>query len=146
MDRFVFRLGRVLRYREHIEKKARQELGKAREACASRERTLGEVSFRRSRAAMRCAREQEQGMEGAAYHLHRAFIQGLSSEMDEASQRLQEAKEGVKEMEKAWLRASSNKKALEKLRERQSSAHREFQEKEEQKLLDELVVLRRSLP
>jgi flagellum-specific ATP synthase len=44
------------------------------------------------------------------------------------------------------VEASSNKKSLEHLRERQSLAHRELQEKEEQKFLDELVILRRGLP
>jgi flagellar export protein FliJ len=46
-------------------------------------------------------------------------------------------------VEKAWLIASSNKKSLENLRERQFLSHKETQEREDQKLLDELVILRR---
>jgi flagellar FliJ protein len=145
MERFVFRLERVLRYREHLEKEARQELRKARETRASRERAWTDANLRRCRAAKRCEEKEEQGMEVAAYHLYRTFIRQVSGEMEEADQRLRGAEEEVRSMEKAWMRASSNRKALENLRERQSSAHRDLQEKEEQKLLDELVVLRRRL-
>ena len=143
MGRFVFRLEKVLRYREHLEKNARQELRRAREVCASRERALMDVNLKRRLAVNRCAGEEEQGMEVATYHLYRTFIERLSVELEDANQSLQGAKEEVRAMEKAWLRASSNKKSLENLRERQCLAHKENQGREDQKLLDELVILRR---
>ena len=143
MGRFAFRLEKVLRYREYLEKNARQELRRAREMCASEERTLTEVNLKRNLTAKCCAGQEEQGMEVASYHLYRAFIEHLSKELEDARQRLQRAKEEVRAMEKAWLRASSNKKSLESLRERQFLAHKETQDREDQKLLDELVILRR---
>lgn len=143
MGRFVFRLEKVLRYREHLEKNARQKLRRAREVCASKERALMEVNVKRNLAAKRCAGEEDQGIEVATYHLYRTFIEHLSGELEAASQRLQGAKEEVRAMEKAWLIASSNKKSLENLRERQCLSHKETQEREDQKLLDELVILRR---
>ena len=142
MGRFVFRLEKVLRYREHLEKNARQELRRAREVCASRERALTDMNLKRHLAAKRCAGEEEQGMEVATYHLYRSFIEHLSEELEDANQSLQRAKEEVRAMEKAWMRASSNKKSLEHLRDRQFSTHRATQESENQKLLDELVILR----
>ena len=143
MGRFVFRLEKVLRYRGHLEKNARQKLRKARELCASKERALMDVNVKRNLAAKRCAGEEEQGMEVATYHLYRTFIDHLSRELEDASQSLEGAKEEVRAMEKAWVRASSNKRSLENLRGRQSLAHKETQEREDQKLLDELVILRR---
>jgi flagellar export protein FliJ len=145
MGRFVFRLAKVLRYREHLEKSARQRLRKAREACASKERALMEMNFRRNRAAERCAGEEGERMDVSTYHLYRTFIEQLSREMEDANQSLEGAKEEVRAMEKAWLRASSNKKSLENLRERQWLAHGEIEEREEQKLVDELVIVRRGL-
>jgi flagellar FliJ protein len=143
MGRFVFRLEKVLRYREHLEKNARQELRRAREACASKERAVMDVNLKRHLVANRCAGEEEQGMVVATYHLYRTFIERLSRELEDAEQSLQGAKEEVRAMEKAWLRASSNKKSLENLRERQGLAHKENQGREDQKLMDELVILRR---
>jgi flagellar FliJ protein len=143
MGRFVFRLEKVLRYREHLEKNARQKLRRAREVCASKERALRDVILQRYLAEKRCAGEEEQGIEVATYHLHRTFIEHLSRELEDASQSLQEAKEEVRAVEKSWLIASSNKKSLENLRERQFSSQKETQEREDQKLLDELVILRR---
>ena len=143
MGRFVFRLEKVLRYREHIEKDARQKLRRAREVCASKERALMDVNLKRTLAAKRCAGEEEQGIEVATYHLYRTFIEHLSRELEDANQSLRRAKEEVRAMEKAWVIASSNKKSLENLRERQFLAHKETQEREDQKLLDELVILRR---
>jgi flagellar protein FliJ len=143
MGRFVFRLEKVLRYREHLEKNARQKLRRAREVCASKERALRDVILQRYLAEKRCAGEEEQGIEVATYHLHRTFIEHLSRELEDTSQSLQEAKEEVRAVEKSWLIASSNKKSLENLRERQFSSQKETQEREDQKLLDELVILRR---
>ena len=143
MSRFVFRLEKVLRYREHLEKDARQKLRRTREACASKERALRDLNLKRNLAEKRCAGEEEQGIEVATYHLYRTFIEHLSRELEDANQSLQGAKEEVRAMEKAWLRASSNKKSLENLRERQFLAHKETQEREDQKLVDELVILRR---
>jgi flagellar FliJ protein len=143
MGRFVFRLEKVLRYREHLEKNARQKLRRAREVCASKERALRDVILQRYLAEKRCAGEEEKGLEVATYHLYRNFIEHLSRELEDASQSLQGAKEEVRAVEKAWLIASSNKKSLENLRERQFSSQKETQEREDQKLLDELVILRR---
>jgi flagellar export protein FliJ len=143
MGRFVFRLEKVLRYREHLEKNVRQKLRIAREVCASKERALMDVNLKRNLAEKRCAGEEEKGLEVATYHLYRNFIEHLSRELEDASQSLRGAKEEVRAVEKAWLIASSNKKSLENLRERQFLSHKETQEREDQKLLDELVILRR---
>lgn len=143
MGRFVFRLEKVLRYREHLEKNVRQKLRIAREVCASKERALMDVNLKRNLAEKRCAGEEEKGLEVATYHLYRNFIEHLSRELEDASQSLQGAKEEVRAVEKSWLIASSNKKSLENLRERQFLSHKETQEREDQKLLDELVILRR---
>lgn len=143
MSRFTFRLAKVLRYREHLEKAARQRLRKAREACASKERALMDLNLRRNLAEECCAQLEEQGVEVSRDQLYRAFIGHLSLEIEDANQSLEAAKESVQAMEREWLRASADKKSLDNLRERQFLTHGEVQEREEQKLLDELVILRR---
>jgi len=145
MGGFVFRLAKVLRYREHLEKAARQRLRKAREECALGERALMDMNLKRDLTEECCARQEEQGMEVAAYQLYRAFIEQISRKIEGANQSLEEAKEAVRAMERAWLKASSNKKSLDNLRERQFLGYGEVQAREEQKLLDELVILRRGL-
>ncbi len=143
MAHFVFRLERVLRYREYLEKQARQKLRRSREACAYKEKTLIDVKSQRKSAAERCEKEVVQVVSTARYLLYQRYIDQLSMDAEEAKQGLESAKQEVKAMENEWRRASSNKKSLEALKERQSGVHGEMLKAEEQKFLDELVILRR---
>ena len=80
---------------------------------------------------------------GGAADFHRDFLRGLDRSLENAHVNLKRCEKKVVEKKKKLNKASVGKKSLEVLRETELETHKRGVEAEEQKLVDELVLLRR---
>jgi flagellar export protein FliJ len=143
MKPFSFRLDRIRRYRNYREKKAQVALAKAKSDQRELEEATNRLASERTELAKRRSNESVAGMSVPVYMMYGAFLARLSSEIEDAHAGLKQAEERVKDREATLLQESVKRKALEKLREVRHTRYTENLEREEQKVLDELVVLRR---
>lgn len=143
MKPFIFRLESIRRYRGHLEKKAQGELAKARSRHREMETAVNRLVSERMDLAKRCSDEAFSGMYAPLYMMYGSFLERLRMELEDAHGELMKAAEKVRTREEALLRELINRKALEALRDLRRRRYDENLEREAQKVLDELVILRR---
>lgn len=145
MRRFKYRLESVLQYRRFLEKRAMLQLAQVKREYGSIENRIGRLNFKRRQVATKCRREGLQGIDVANYGSYQSFLQKLKTDLDEAAAELKQ-KEAAIHSQKSVLKSETIKrKALETHKESRLRAHRELNEKEEQKFLDELVIGRQEV-
>jgi len=140
---FIFRLESIHRYREYREKRAQGELAKERHRKREMETVVNRLVSERADLAKTCSDAAVSGMNVPLYRMYGSFLERLRSELEDAHDELMKAAEKVRTREKALLRESKNRKALEALRDLMRRRYTEDLEREGQKVLDELVILRR---
>ncbi|HSQ83767.1 MAG TPA: flagellar export protein FliJ, partial [Desulfobacterales bacterium] len=86
------------------------------------------------------SKEEEKGMSVPEYQIFLAFLQKLDFDLQEAHLRLDEEKENVMVKEAILKQASIKKKTLETLKDFQHKKYMETMGREEQKILDEIVL------
>jgi flagellar export protein FliJ len=143
MKQFSFRLDRICRYRGYLEKKAQGELARARNEQRETEKAVNLLASERMELAEKCSDKLFSGMHVPLYWMYGVYLERLRMELEEAHGELTKAGEKVRAREKALLRESIKRKALDALRDLRRTRYIENMEREEQKLLDELVILRR---
>ncbi|MFW6147568.1 MAG: flagellar export protein FliJ [Thermodesulfobacteriota bacterium] len=143
MKPFSFRLDRIRRYRNYREKEAQIALAKAKSEQRELQEAENRLGSERIEAARRCRNEVVAGISVPVYLMYGAFLARLSSEIDDTHVGLKQAEKNVKSREAALLQESVSRKALERLRELKYKRYTKNQDREEQKILDELVLLRR---
>jgi flagellar export protein FliJ len=143
MKKFSFRLDRVLGYRKHMVKRAQRDLFRARREYARREHTVQRLTGRRREIARACSQEGLRGIYVAQYQIYRSFLQKLDHDLDEAQWSLKKEEKEVKAQEVRLTSESIKKKSLEALKDSQMDHYMRCLGREEQKNLDELVVMRR---
>jgi flagellar export protein FliJ len=143
MKPFSFRLDRIRRYRGYREKKARVDLAMAKNEQRELERVIHRLASERRELAKRCSDEVFAGMSVPLYMMYGSLLERLRSEIEEAHVELNQAQQRVRARERALLRESMGRKALETLKDLRHARYTENLEREEQKGLDELVIQRR---
>ena len=143
MKSFNFRLERILDYRKYIEKKAQGDLYNAKNECMKKEEEIQKLSFKRTEIANECIDEGFRGMLVPMYQIYQAFRQKLDHDLDRAHISLKEGEKKVMEQEAVLKREVIKKKTLETLKDLQHKIYREASDREEQKILDEIVLIRR---
>jgi len=143
MKPFSFRLDHVLRYRDYLEKKAQRDLSHAMNACIEREKEINRLAFKRAEIAKTCGDEALRGIDVHRYQSYRSFLRKIDHDLEAAHLRLKKGQEKVRVKNSALKKASIKKKTLETLKEMQFKEHKKETEIEEQKVTDELVILRR---
>lgn len=143
MGLFSFRLEKVLRYRAHLEKKVRLKLCEAVNRMKEQEALIVQLGNQRLEAAQGLADERSKGIPGYRDQIHTSFLRRLTERMTEAQRELEKSRERLLVLKTLLTLATVKKKSLESLREEQLRGFTETCEKMEQKLLDDLVVIRR---
>ena len=142
MKAFSFRLDSVLKYRDYLEKKAQRDLYEAMRICREVERKIESLRQKKIEAAKKCSKEGIKGMHVSEFQIYRRFVEGLEHDIEKACKRLIEAEEKVKEKEEALKKQAIKKKTLETLKDRQWKNYLKQLEREDQKLMDDMAIMR----
>jgi len=143
MKSFSFRLESILGYRSYLEKNAQKNLLIAMNECRTLEREIEVLSKKRFDIAGEISLETVKGIDVWQYEFYTYFLQKLERDLKAANDGLKDAKGNVKKKETELKKESIKKKSLETLKDLQQNRYIRSMEKEEQKALDELAVLRR---
>jgi flagellar FliJ protein len=143
MKRFSFRLDSILGYRRYQEKRAHRDLVNARHEQEQRNRAAKQLADKRMEAAEACTEEGFEGMDVPRYHLYKSFLLRLNKDINKAHRKLRQGEEEIHAKQSVLKRRSVEKKSLEVLRDLKVKAYNLSIEQEEQKAMDELVILRK---
>ena len=140
MKPFSFRLDKILNYRTYLRKKAQIELFNARNECLKREKEVLDLIEKRKEISEQCSEKESRGMSVPEYNKYQAYLKRIGEDIEKAYIRLNREKEEVIAKEIVLKQASINKKTLEVLKERKHNKYVESLVREEQKILDEIVI------
>jgi flagellar FliJ protein len=143
MKRFSFRLDSILGYRRYQEKRAHRDLVNARHEQEQRNRAAKQLADKRMESAEACTEEGFKGMDVPRYHLYKSFLLRLNKDINKAHRKLRQGEEEIHAKQSVLKRRSVEKKSLEVLRDLKVKAYNLSIEQEEQKAMDELVILRK---
>jgi flagellar protein FliJ len=143
MKPFRFRLKKILSYRGHLEKLAQQDLVKTQIKARSLEQKIKDLTRLRHETTKACNKETKKGISGARHQFYQSYFRTLDFDVESAQHDLVLTLETVKEKQAALQQTAINKKSLELLKEKQQSSYLTKFSREEQKQLDEMIVLRK---
>jgi len=143
MKPFSFRLDSILNYRNYLEKRARRNLANAINEYIGWEREIERLSKKRIEIAGKCSDEGLRGMDVSKYHMYRSFLQRVGDDLERANMSLKKAEEKIEEKKAALKDKSIKKKTLETLKDLQRKRYMRRLETEEQKTIDELVIMKK---
>lgn len=143
MNPFSFRLESILNYRSHLEKMAQRDLFRAENEVMEGRKAIEKLTESRREIALKCSEERFRGMSVPQYQIYRSFLKRLDDDLKRAHISLIEAGEKVMAKKEALKKESIRKKTLEALKDLQLKKYMKRLEKEEQKVMDELVILRK---
>ena len=136
-----FALGAVLRYRRQLEDAARRELHQALQAEARLRTALRHAQAELAELYAGLERDQARGTTADQLLLYEHRID-LVREQEQRRQRdVARQQEQVAQQRQLLIKASTDRKVLEKLREQQDAAYRRHLERKETEMLDEIAVL-----
>ncbi len=136
-----FALGAVLKYRKQLEDMARQQLHQAVEAEARLAEALHAVQEDLAGLYAGLTVDQERGTTVDRLILYDHRIALVKEQMQLRKKELQKQQVQVEKKRQALVKASRNRKVMEKLREQQTAAYKKYLEKKESTMLDEIAVL-----
>ncbi len=144
MKKFQFKLDALVRYREHMEQLARQELAQAeREVSESESRMEGMRSDQAAREGD-FASEATRGLSADRLRLYSDYLAGLELDLAQEEKRREALVKTRSEKRDNLADRSKERKLLVNLRERQKDAYYKEMFAEEQKLVDDMTVLRKA--
>jgi flagellar export protein FliJ len=145
MKPFSFRLDSILRYRDYLEKRAQRDLFSAKNEYMEKVKAVKRLAKEKVETGRRCKDEGFKGIDVALYQIYLSFMQGLDNDIEGAHISIKKAEGKVKAQEVALRKESIKKKTLEFLKGLQLKRYLEGLDKEEQKVVDELVILRKGV-
>jgi len=140
MKSYSFRLNKILDYRKYLRKRAQINVFNARIECQKREKELLSLVDQRAEISEECSEEETKGMSVPVYQIFQSFMKKIDYDLKDAHLKLNEEKEKVMVREAILKIASIKKKTLETLKDLQYKKYMETMRREEQKILDEIVI------
>ena len=140
MKPYSFRLNKILDYRKYLRKRAQIDVFSARNERQKKEKEVLRLVEQRAEISEERSEEETKGMSVSVYQIFQAFLQKTDYDLEKAHLRLDEEKEKVMVKEAILKLASIKKKTLETLKDLQYKKYMESLGREEQKILDEIVI------
>ena len=140
MKPFTFRLDKILDYRKYLSKVAQIDLFNAKIECIRREKKVKRLSEKRKEIAKSCIDEGVKGIDVPRYKIYLAYLYKIEHDLESAHTLLKQEKENVITKEAILTNESIKKKTLETLKDLKHNKHIELSEREDQKVLDEIVI------
>jgi flagellar FliJ protein len=140
MKLFKFRLDKILDYRKHLTKVAQIDLFNAKNEYIRREKKVKRLSEKRKEIAKSCMDEGVKGIDVPRYKIYLAYLYKIEHDLKSAHTLLKQEKENVISKKAILTNESIKKKSLETLKDLKHNKYIELSEREEQKVLDEIVI------
>src|SRR5579872_6307270 len=144
MPRFVFRLDPVLRQRERVEEAKKQLLAAAQRKLAEAETQRQALRTRRESIARELI-SRHKDLDGETLRLTYAHLDFLARELSSADFQVAICAQAVDEARAVLVRATKDRKILDRLRERQREAFELEQARIEQRELDDANARRHAM-
>jgi flagellar protein FliJ len=139
---FKFKLEALRRYRNFQEDILQKELAQAQRDRDQEIDRLQSLLDKRSRAENDLKCQQEKSTNGPHMALYDAYFQRLTAEIADQQARVEQAEMVCQEKMQALLEAMQNRKAIDKLKEKDFQAYQEELSQTEQKFLNEIAINR----
>jgi flagellar FliJ protein len=144
MKKFQFRLEPLIKYREFLERQKQLEVAKARSDVLSCEQSIEKTRTAFSEAAASLDTALGEGMDAARFLQVRNYMAGLEAFGASEEKRRVGLLKVLKRRQKELAQKSVEKKAIEKLKARQKEEYYTAMLKEEQKEMDDTMILRQA--
>ncbi len=142
MKRFEFKLESLLRYKGHLEQMARREMANAVAEVDRSGQQIQALGRDRGAAALRLEGLVEKGMSAIEFKQHHSFMAAMDQMILEEKQRKRVLEKKMDKARSLLKKRTIDKKALERLREKQAKAYTREMLREEQKELDEIAGIK----
>ncbi len=136
-----FAMESVLTYRQQLEDAARQELFRALEKETSLRSQLAEVQEELATLYHDLEEERRGATTAGRLILYERRIQIVRQQVAELEEKLARQEQRVRQRRRHLLKASQERRVLEKLREQQNRNYRNYLARKEALMLDEIAVL-----
>ena len=146
MKAFYFRYSKILDYRRYLEQKAQADLNAARRELVSIEKDIQQHNQKKMSIERECDAAGLKGVNVPVYHLYQTYLETLGRTIERARLAHNKSLQKVKRREKRLKTEMIKKKTLEKLREFEYQGFLEKAASSEQKMLDEMVIMRKGQP
>jgi flagellar FliJ protein len=144
MKRFEFKLQALLNFRKHLERVAQQDMAKTVLAVSECENQIGSLQTIHGQSAQKLESIVQKGVAAQEFKQHHVYI-GAVTQMIAAEKRRKSQLEKVLEKKRLVLKKRSiDKKAIERLREKQAKEYNQELRVIEQKELDEISSLKKA--
>lgn len=144
MKKFRFRLESLVRYREFLERRKQLEVAKARSDVISCEQSIEQTRISFSHAVNLLEDNLCKGMDAERFLRVTNYLSGLESFENMEKKRHVKLLGILTRRQEELAKKSVEKKAIEKLKLRQKEEYYATMLKEEQKSLDDIVILRQA--
>ena len=134
----------VLKYRQQLEDMARQSLVNSQRRLTELEQVATHLRTEIQKVTQTLEEKSSLGISADSLQLHRNWLEKLQQQLLEAEENLQHQQDSVNRRRDLLLRASQERRALEKLRDQQDQAYDDWCNQRENNLLDETAILRHS--
>lgn len=142
MKKFQFRLQSLLKYKRHLEQVAKQTMAQAVADVLACEQHIEGLQNDRITATDQLDALVEKGMGAGQFNRYRQFITAIDQMIMLERTRKSELEKILDDKREALKQRTIEKKALERLREKQTREYTHKMLREEQKNLDEIASLR----
>ena len=140
--RFVFSLETLLRHREDLEQKEKDELMKKNHRLQTEVHHRDGLAAKYFETMKEMARSRTGEVDARELDLYSLYAKRLTCEIDRSEKRLEKLREQVQEQKQAVVEASKKRKVLASLKARKEREFFSELEKQEHKDVDDLVVTR----
>ncbi len=142
MKKFAFRLETLLRYRKNLEEKEQAELFQLLARLRREQNHLKDLQLKHQEVLVDLTEHRSNGADYAETSWFYIYLDRLRFEMRRSAERINRLEQDVQNQKVVLIEASKKKKILDSLKTRQAKSHLAASEKLEQKLSDDLVVVR----
>ena len=143
MKKFSFKLESVLKYREHQEKKAHRDLTNAVNDWTETHEKLDALVEKKEKIQNQLRLDTMEGMVASWYMTCRNYLGQIDDELERTKHKLEEQNQIVADCREILKKQYMAKETLDSLKCIYAQNHKTCVEAEEQKLLDEMVLLKR---
>ncbi len=144
MKKFLFRLQPLLKYRQYLEHRAKQETAKAYKDVKDCENSIEYLKIIYSKGLDELDNRAVHGISALDFRHSRDYLDSLEDDIKSEMVKLVQLNKVLMEKQRKLTEKSVNKKVIERLKEKKENIYMDEFRKEEQKLADEAASLKRA--
>ena len=137
---FSFPLQKVLDMRQHLEDQRAVELGQAKQELFKEQQLLNRLNTLKIEALRASEQELADSLRLNKIRMLESYLVQLNERIERQKEIIMQKNELVEKKRRELLKASQDKKVVEKLKERQFEAHRKSLRLKENKMIDEVAL------